>query len=204
MNNETVLTLEPQSLTDAAFVKDIRRQMLKFATLQLGDGQLAEDAVQEALLGALKNKQSFGGKAALKTWIFAILKHKIADALRHKQRVMETSNLLREQEEPEDLTPLFDHKGYWRPEARPRDWGDPEISFQQAEFWRVFEACLDALPPQQARVFMMREFIGLETGEICTAADLSTNNLFVLLHRARLRLGKCLEHNWFTREEQSC
>ena len=60
--------------------------MLKFATLQLGDGQLAEDAVQEVLLGALKNAGSFGGKAALKTWVFAILKHKFTDVLRQKQR----------------------------------------------------------------------------------------------------------------------
>ena len=204
MSNETAMTQQTQSLTDPAYVQDIRRQMLKFATLQLGDAHLAEDAVQEALLGALKNSPSFGGKAALKTWIFAILKHKIADVLRHKQRMMDTGSLLREQEETEDHAPLFDHKGYWRPDARPRDWGDPETSFQQAEFWRVFEACLDGLPPQQARVFMMREFLGLETGEICAAADLLTNNLFVLLHRARLRLGKCLEHNWFTKEEQSC
>ena len=56
-------------LADAAFLEDIRRQMIKFATLQLGDGHLAEDAVQEALIGALKNASSFGGRAALKTWI---------------------------------------------------------------------------------------------------------------------------------------
>ncbi|MDT8383257.1 MAG: sigma-70 family RNA polymerase sigma factor [Gammaproteobacteria bacterium] len=193
-------TDETHALTDPAFLEDVRRQMLKFATLQLGDGQLAEDAVQEALLGALKNARSFGGNAALKTWVFAILKHKITDVLRQKQRREDTGHLPREDDNIEDR--LFDQRGSWRPEARPQDWGDPEASFQQAQFWRVFEACLDGLPPQQARVFMMREFIGLETGEICAATELSASNLFVLLHRARLRLGKCLEHNWF--EGMSC
>ncbi|MDE3985498.1 RNA polymerase subunit sigma, partial [Glaesserella parasuis] len=52
----------------------IREQMLKFAHLQLRDSQLAEDIVQEALLNALKNLDSFKRNAAFKTWVFAILK----------------------------------------------------------------------------------------------------------------------------------
>ena len=44
-----------KSLFDDAFLEQIRRQMLKFATLQLSDAHLAEDVVQEALVGALKN-----------------------------------------------------------------------------------------------------------------------------------------------------
>lgn len=47
-------------LTDTAFLESLRRQMLKFATLQLSDASLAEDAVQEALIGVLKNAKSFG------------------------------------------------------------------------------------------------------------------------------------------------
>lgn len=62
-----------KSLFDDAFLEQIRRQMLKFATLQLSDAHLAEDVVQEALVGALKNARSFGGRAALKSWVFAIL-----------------------------------------------------------------------------------------------------------------------------------
>lgn len=45
---------EPSILTDTAFLNDLRRQMVKFATLQLSNSHLAEDAVQEALIGALK------------------------------------------------------------------------------------------------------------------------------------------------------
>ena len=98
-------------LADAAFLEDIRRQMIKFATLQLGDAHQAEDAVQEALIGALKNARSFGGRAALKTWIFAILKNKIADSLRYKQRAVNASSLLREEDEDEDFSALFDRRG---------------------------------------------------------------------------------------------
>lgn len=56
-------------LSDAEFLESLRRQMLRFATLQLSDANLAEDAVQEALIGALRNAHSFGGRAALKTWV---------------------------------------------------------------------------------------------------------------------------------------
>jgi len=73
-------------LADTGFLESLRRQMLKFATLQLSDANLAEDAVQEALIGALRNARTFAGRAALKTWVFAILKNKIADILRQKQR----------------------------------------------------------------------------------------------------------------------
>ena len=190
-------------LADAAFLEDIRRQMIKFATLQLGDGHLAEDAVQEALIGALKNASSFGGRAALKTWIFAILKNKIADTLRYKQRVVNASSLLREEDEDEDLSELlFDRKGHWQQDERPVAWGNPEASLRETHFWSMFEACLERLPPKQARVFMMREFIELEVDEICAAMDLTISNLHVLLHRSRLRLRECIENKWYLQGER--
>ncbi len=190
-------------LADAAFLEDIRRQMIKFATLQLGDGHLAEDAVQEALIGALKNASSFGGRAALKTWIFAILKNKIADTLRHKQRVVNASSLLREEDEDEDFSELlFDRKGHWQQDERPVAWGNPEASLRETHFWSMFEACLERLPPKQARVFMMREFIELEVDEICVAVDLTISNLHVLFHRSRLRLRECIENKWYLQGER--
>lgn len=190
------------AFTDGPFLEALRAQMLKFATLQLSDSHLAEDTVQEALTDALKNIKSFGGKAALKTWVFAILKNKIADVLRRNRRLINAGSLLRDDDE--DFAAPFDREGFWQPGEHPRDWGDPQASFDQQQFWRVFEACLEGLPPKQARVFMMREFIELETEEICAAVDISMSNLFVMLHRARLRLGKCLEHKWFIKETPSC
>ncbi len=190
-------------LADAAFLEDIRRQMIKFAMLQLGDGHLAEDAVQEALIGALKNAASFGGRAALKTWIFAILKNKIVDTLRHKQRVVNASSLLREEDDDEALSELFDQKGFWQQDERPIAWGNPEASLHESYFWCVFEACLERLPPKQARAFMMREFIELDADEVCDAMNLTTSNLHVLLYRARLRLRECIENRWYLQGERN-
>ena len=64
----------------------IRHQMLKFAQLQLHNTELAEDVVQEAFLSAFSHLDSFKHEAAFKTWVFAILKNKIIDYLRTKQR----------------------------------------------------------------------------------------------------------------------
>jgi len=192
------------TLDDPAFLKDIRSQMLKFATLQLADAHMAGDAVQEALIGAFKNAKSFGGRAALKTWVFAILKNKIADILRQKMRRDEASRKLRQEAEGEEMNHLFNARGFWRVEERPVVWADPVTAMHNQHFWKIFETCLEHLPGRQARIFMMREFIELESQEICAAADISVSNLNVTLHRARQRLRECLENNWFASETSTC
>jgi RNA polymerase sigma-70 factor (ECF subfamily) len=183
-------------LADAGFVATLRTQMVKFAHLHLGDKHLAEDAVQEALAGAWSGAQRFAGKAAIKTWVFAILKNKVADVLRHKQRMVDASSLLKEGED-EALSDLFDQRGHWLEEGKPTAWQCPEASLGQQQFWAVLEVCLDGMPAAQARVFMMREFMGFETDEICSTVSISSANLFVMLHRARLRLRECLSQRWF-------
>lgn len=182
---------------DNAYLTDLRLQMLKFAQLQLRDSAAAEDAVQEALLGAMKNADKFAGKAAFKSWVFAILKHKIIDGIRGKQRTVAIADLQAEPDGPEDASFLFDSNEHWQAEHAPSQWRNPEQQLQNGQFWQVFEACLNKLPAAQARCFMMREFIGLDSAEICNELALSTTNLHVLLHRSRLSLQKCLDTNWF-------
>ncbi len=80
-------------LNDAEYLVVLRRQMHKFALLQLADTESAEDAVREVLMSALKNQASFKSRASLKTWVFAILKNKIADILRQNKRFVFTDRL---------------------------------------------------------------------------------------------------------------
>jgi RNA polymerase sigma-70 factor (ECF subfamily) len=65
----------------------------------------------------------------------------------------------------------------------------------------VFEICLTRLPENTARVFMMREFIGFDTSEICQELGMTVSNCHVILHRARMRLRLCLEQRWFNPED---
>lgn len=185
---------------DPVFMAELRRQMVRFAHLHLQDATLAEDAVQEALVGALTCAQRFAGRSALKTWVFAILKHKVADLLRHRQRTVEASSLLKDGEDT-CLDDVFDQRGHWLEDSRPKGWNDPDAHLAQQQFWAVFEACLDGVPPQQARVFMLREFMDFETDEICEQVGVSASNVFVILHRARQRLRECLDQRWFAQSE---
>ncbi len=183
-------------LDDTAFVSALRTQMIKFAHLHLSDRHLAEDAVQEALAGAWSGAQRFAGRAAIKTWVFAILKNKIADVLRHRLRVVDASSVMKD-DEGAAMSDLFDRQGHWLQDSAPKAWHCPEASLAQQQFWAVLEVCLDGMPAAQARVFMMREYMGFETDEICSAVNVSSSNLFVMMHRARLRLRECLDQRWF-------
>ena len=49
---------------------------------------------------------------------------------------------------------------------------------------------------------MMREVIELQ--EICEELGLSTSNVHVILHRARLALRACLERSWFQIGVEPC
>lgn len=190
-------------LNDPQFLSELRQMMLKFARLQLSDDALAEDAVQEALIGALKNAGNFQRRSALKTWVFGILKHKIADILRKRQRYVEASSLLKEDQDNDNLEQLFNDHGHWHRHERPKAWGSPDETVKQEHFWRIFETCLHGLPENQARLFMMREFVQLDADEICQSLDITTSNLHVMLYRARLKLRECLENKWFLKGEHT-
>ena len=61
------------------------------------------------------------------------------------------------------------------------------------------DLCLEKLPPNTARVFMMREVMELKTDEFCKELTINANNLWVILYRAKMALRPSLEQNWFAR-----
>ena len=175
-------------------IQSLRPYLLRYATLQLRDAAAAEDAVQDALLAALAGEAGFAGRSNLRTWLTGILKHKIVDAIRRQSRERPAA-------EPEhdgdaaDFDSLFDARGHWQ--EAPDAWQQPEGSLQQKQFFTTLEACLRDLPERTARVFMLREHLGLETSEICKELGITPTHLWVMLHRARMALRLCLEMNWF-------
>jgi RNA polymerase sigma-70 factor (ECF subfamily) len=179
-----------------------RSYLLRVARLQLRDEALAEDVVQETLLAALSGT-GFSGKSSLRTWLTGILKHKIVDAIRKKQReptVASSFGDIDAEIDIEDFDALFNERGGWEP--KPGEWGNsPEDALNQRQFLDVMDLCLEKLPPNTARVFMMREVMELETDEICKELTINANNLWVILYRARMALRLCLEQNWFARND---
>jgi len=175
-------------------VEALRTPLLRFARTQLRNEAWAEDAVSETLLAALEKPQSFAGQSQLKTWLVGILKHKVIDQLRRHAR---EASLTTDDDEQDLDELLFAQDGHWR--EAPKDWGDPEHQLRERQFFDVLEACVSHLPATQGRVFMMREWLELDTDEICKELAITSTNLWVLLHRARLRLRDCLQQAWFDR-----
>ena len=186
--------------TFSAQLETHRPYLLRVAVLQLRDNTLAEDVVQETLLAALQSESGFSGKSSVKTWLTGILKHKIVDAIRRKTREPAFA-MLDEECQIDDFDALFDETGHW--ENPPADWGDPESQLSRQQFFDVMQFCLEKLPPNTARVFMMREVLELETTEICKELRITSTNLWVILYRARMSLRQCLEQHWFASQARS-
>ncbi len=79
----------------------------------------------------------------------------------------------------------------------PQAWADPEAALSQAKFFEVLDRCMEGLPKNTARVFMLREVMGTDTDEICRELKITSNNCWVLLYRARMTLRECLQQRWF-------
>lgn len=184
---------------DPAALEPYRGYLLRYAALQLRDPVAAEDVVQDTLLAALEAGSRFSGRSSVKTWLTGILKHKIVDHMRRRNReqpLVATDDA--DASEADAVDALFAEDGHWR--NFPADWGDPDRAFENKKFWEVFEACAKRMPAKTARVFTMREVLQLSTDEICKELEITTTNCWVMLHRARLALRECLELNWFGRK----
>jgi RNA polymerase sigma-70 factor (TIGR02943 family) len=176
----------------ATAVQTLRPQLMRFARAQLRNDAWAEDAVSDTVLAALAKPQAFAGQSQLKTWLIGILKHKLIDQIRRHSREVSTTTA----EDGDDIDALlFNDDGAWR--EAPAEWGDPEATLGRREFFEVLEVCVDQLPGVQGRIFMMREWLELDTAEICKELNITATNAWVLLHRARLRLQTCLQERWF-------
>lgn len=173
--------------------------LFRFALVRLRDEARAEDAVQESMLAALQHLDSYAGKSSERTWLTGILKHKIIDQIRKACREvpLEPSDL-----DLSEFDPLFERpdefKDHWSDTLSPRIWNrSPEEAVQQTEFFGVLQNCMNKLPERVANVFSLREMDELDTEEICEMLELTSSNFWVMMHRARMALRRCIEINWF-------
>ena len=194
-------SVAPQAPDPGAWVDEHGDYLFRYAKFRVREAAVAEDIVQETLLAALQAYHNFAGRGSVRTWLVGILKHKITDYYRRVSRETPASQLEGEWlEHNEFFRDSGEWAHHWRPDQAPVDWGtNPAELLQQGEFWEVFNGCLSPLPPRVASAFTLREVDGLTSEEICASLGISPNNLWVMLHRARLHLRRCLELNWFMR-----
>jgi RNA polymerase sigma-70 factor, ECF subfamily len=176
--------------------------LFSYAVMRLRDPTEAEDAVQETFLAALKGGKSFAGRSAEKGWLVGILKNKISDYYRRASRETSFTDMkFYSDEEGERFVADGLLKDSWIHELGPEDWSSPGASLDSEVFWRTFRNCSNKLPRNVGTVFTLREVDGIESKEICVMLNISESNLWVMLHRARMALRRCMEMNWFGKKE---
>ncbi|WP_424195355.1 sigma-70 family RNA polymerase sigma factor [Ampullimonas aquatilis] len=185
-------------LSHQRFNQEIARHqsfLLGLAKLQLNDTATAEDAVQETLSAAWLALPQFKGQSSVRTWLVSILRFKIIDQIRLRQRnpLMTHDNSSSESEcDPHLFDPLFDNNGRWA--EQPSEWHcDPCDSLEQQQLLSILNACMTRLPSVTAQVFLLREYIGFEIDEVAEKMAFSQGNVRTMLYRARMSLRTCLD-----------
>jgi RNA polymerase sigma-70 factor (ECF subfamily) len=184
---------------EAAFQSLIQRYhgpMLRLATTYVGDRGVAEDVVQESWLTCVRSLDRFEGRSSLKTWIFGIVIN-IARARRRKEaRILPFAALWR-RDDSDSRRPTVDQSrfgadGMWR--AWPHSWDNvPESKVIGGETLQKVKTAIDALPPKQREVILLRDVAGFAADEVSALLGISAANERVRLHRARAAVRKMLE-----------
>lgn len=186
MNNTQA---DPKDWVDL-YSDDLYCYALKF----IPNDDVAQNLLQETFLAGLKGRDKFSGKSSEKTWLIGILKNKITDYLRSKYKDVPVSQLV---DDDQTIDSFFDHQTEHLTHE-PKAWEfNPKLIAENKEFWGTFNDCLNHLPEKTAQAFSLREIEAMDSKEICKVLGVSSTNLWVLLHRARIQLRECLEKNWF-------
>ncbi|OGX87933.1 hypothetical protein BEN47_10280 [Hymenobacter lapidarius] len=178
-------------------------ELYRFALSRVPNAGTAEELVQETFVSALGALHSFRGQASERTWLFTILKRKIIDHYRRQARSPFVSLApIADQEVPEARF-FHAHDGHWREEQYPTAWemggdeGRGDVLLEQQELHAILRSCQQRLPPQQLAVFVLRFVEELPAEDICQELRITASNYWVIVHRAKLQLRRCLEKNWF-------
>ncbi|KGL62402.1 RNA polymerase sigma-70 factor [Polaribacter sp. Hel1_85] len=166
--------------------------MYNYAVVRVNNSDLAKDLVQDTFFAGLKSAKNFQGKSTERTWLISILKRKIID---HYRKINSKKG------QAEVRMNFYDdgeNEGNWLEERVPQSWDNQsEKTIENQELKSQLESCIDALPEKYGLVFRMKTIQEFETEEICKELNITASNLWVIIHRARTQLRKCMEDNWF-------
>ncbi|WP_424495125.1 sigma-70 family RNA polymerase sigma factor [Salinimicrobium sp. GXAS 041] len=165
--------------------------LFNYTIVRVNDREVTNDLISETFLAGLKSMKNFKGEASERTWLISILKRKIVDYYRK-------INSNKGKAEVKIQYNSSDNEGEWL-EEQIADLSDKtaEDIMENDELGLAILECLDQLNEKQATIFKMKTIEGVETEAICNEFNISPSNLWVIIHRARVSLAKCLEKNWF-------
>ena len=173
-----------------SLVKTYTSELFAYTIIKVGQKEIAEDIVQETFLSAYKSYDNFQNKSSVKTWLFSILKHKIADHFRQQFKK-------RAEVSPCIIEKFFDENHRWKPAYRPKQWVEENHLLDDPAFSKTLSDCLKALPDKWSSVVQLKYLEETESKEICTQLEITTANFWQIIHRAKLQLRDCLDIKWF-------
>lgn len=193
---EFILRLLAQE--QAAFgvlVKHYHTRLLGFAASITGDS-LAEEIVQDAWVAIWRGLPGFQGRAALKTWLYTIVRNECTTRLRKDARMPTVSidDECRDDGIDEWFATSFAANGRWQSGMPEWAMDSPEQLLEEEQLRECLEKNLLSLQALQRTVFRLRDIEQLPLEEICNILELSNSNARVLLHRARLKLQRVIDH----------
>ncbi len=184
--------IKKHTLNPNFWVKLHADYLFNYAISRVKGRDTAKDLVQDTFFAGLKAMQNFQGKASERTWLIAILKRKIIDYYRkinsNKGKAEVKMNFYQNGE----------REGEWLEERIPTQWADDvEKKIENDELSVVLENCISNLPEKYEMVFRMKTIQEFDSDEICKELKITSSNLWVIIHRARTQLRRCMEDNWF-------
>ena len=185
-------------LRPAEWLKNYGDYLYSLAFLKVSSKETAEDLVQDTFISAYKAKDSFREDSSEKTWLAAILKNKIIDHYRKKDVLKDAVSYITNTESEFDSHFFNENNGHWLDSAAPASWNETaDKKFNQLEFNKILQYCIQKMPPKLVPVFMAK-FLDEEDSEvICKVFNISSSNYWVILHRAKVLMRTCLEKKWF-------
>jgi RNA polymerase sigma-70 factor (TIGR02943 family) len=187
-------TLKPQM-----WVEQHGNYLFNYAIVRVNDREKAEDLVQETFLAGLKAKDNFQGKSSERTWLISILKRKVIDTYR-KQYSSKVSSMSEYEQDISDgdfYRTEDPFKGHWLEGKGPHSNSlMPEDEMEEEELREIISRCIKNLPPNLAAAFAMKMINEADSDEICKELGITSSNLWVMLHRARLKMRTCVESKW--------
>jgi RNA polymerase sigma-70 factor (TIGR02943 family) len=189
------------SLNPQNWVEEHGDYLFNFTIVRVNDREKAEDLVQETFLAGLKAKDNFQGKSSERTWLISILKRKIIDTYR-KQYSSKVSSMADYEQDITDgdfYRTEDPFKGHWLEGKGPHSNSLlPEGEMEQEELREIISLCIKNLPPNLSAAFVLKMIDEADSDEICKELGITSSNLWVMLHRARLKMRSCVENKWLT------
>jgi len=184
------------------WVDEYSDEFFRFAMYRVKNREVAEDLVQETFLSGLNGLDRFRHDCPEKSWLYNILRNKIIDHFRKKtNQEIKRSSTSQEIDDDTFFYQYFKKEGkganHWNESAAPKDMDiSPDQLMEREEFMQFLLLCLSLLPETWEKVFTLKNIEDLTTPEICKELNITSSNLWTIIHRAKLQLRDCLEKRW--------